>query len=185
VQKLLCLATAAVLRLSAADACAAPPLPLRLSGRVTRCLDGDTYDVLTARGPLRVRIRNADCPELTQPFGKQAADSVARLLQGRLVYLAPVGTDLYGRTLAPLWLPAAGGRLLSVDSVLVARGWAWAVGASGREFTGTWVAQQTAATSARRGQWKCASASAAVVPPRVWRGLSAANKRRYWGTCRW
>lgn len=69
---------------------------------MTRVVDGDTYDVLAAGVVRRVRLLGVDAPELDQPFGRQAADSVARLLPvGQPVLLGRVGLGLYGRTLVP------------------------------------------------------------------------------------
>ena len=46
---------------------------------------------------------------------------------GRMVH----GVNLYGRTLATVRLPVAGGPALALDSLLVVRGWAWAWDPSG------------------------------------------------------
>lgn len=67
------------------------------SGRVVRVVDGDTYDVLAGGITHRVRLLGVDAPERDQPFGKQATDSVARLLRpAQLVLLTRHGVDLYG-----------------------------------------------------------------------------------------
>ena len=101
--------------------------PKQETGRVVRVVDGDTYDVLAGGVVYRVRLLGVDAPEPDQPFGHQAGDSVARLLQPeRPVLLGRRGVDLYGRTLATVRLPVAGGPALALDSLLVVRGWAWA-----------------------------------------------------------
>ena len=92
-----------------------------------RVVDGDSYDVLAGGVVYRVRLLGVDAPEPDQPFGYQADDSVTRLLQPeRPVLLTRRGLDLYGRTLATVRLPVAGGPALALDSLLVVRGWAWA-----------------------------------------------------------
>ena len=83
--------------------------PKEETGRVVRVVDGDTYDVLAGSVVYRVRMLGVDAPEPDQPFGHQAADSVARLLETkRKVLLTRQGADLYGRTLASVRLPVAG-----------------------------------------------------------------------------
>ena len=99
--------------------------PKQEAGRVVRVVDGDTYDVLAGGVVYRVRLLGVDAPEPDQPFGHQAGDSVARLLQPeRPVLLGRRGVDLYGRTLATVRLPVAGGPALALDSMLVVLGWA-------------------------------------------------------------
>ena len=154
------------------------------AGRVVRVVDADTYDVLLGGQVQRVRLLHVDAPELTQPFGRQAADSVRRLLPtGQLVTLTVQGKDRYGRTLAtvrgPLGPAGPGGRL---DSVLVVRGWAWAMGPT-HAATPQWAAQQRAAQWAGRGLWKCGTQE--PVPPYLWRAFDAKMKQRYRGGCTW
>lgn len=149
-------------------------------GRVVRVIDGDTYDVLSCGRVLRVRLTGADAPELGQPFGRQVADSVARhLTPRRLVRLTLHGRDLYGRTLATVVLLPASGKApaVALDSLLVARGWAWAW--APRHKVPRLAAVQQSAQRQGRGLWRCSPA----VPPSIWRNLSAAGKRRYGEGC--
>ena len=156
--------------------------PKQEAGRVVRVVDGDTYDVLPGGVVCRVRLLGVDAPEPDQPFGHQAGDSVARLLQPeRPVLLGRSGVDLYGRTLATVRLPVAGGPALALDSLLVVRGWAWAW--NPRHRVAGRAAQQTAAVAARRGLWKCGAVG--VLTPRQWRQFNYKNKRRYGVGCTW
>ncbi len=159
-------------------------------GRVTRVVDADTYDVLTGGVVTRVRLLDVDAPELLQPFGRQAADSVRSLIGRQLVLIAPGASDRYGRRLARVWLLTLAGQRVALDSMLVARGWAWATtGPSGHTSGGRRAAQQLGAQLARRGLWKCAQVpqegAPMPVPPWVWRAFNAENKRRFRGTCTW
>ena len=161
---------------------ATPAAPMAESGRVVRVVDGDTYDVLAGGVRYRVRLLGVDAPEPDQPFGHQAGDSVARLLgPQRLVWLTRRGVDLYGRTLATVRLPVANGPALALDSLLVARGWAWAWDPKRRVAGRT--AQQAAAVAGRRGLWKCGAVG--VLTPRQWRKFNYQNKRRYGVGCTW
>jgi endonuclease YncB( thermonuclease family) len=71
-------------------------------GSVRRVLDGDTYEVLLPAGLVRLRLLRVDAPELTQPYGKQAAYLAAGLLRNRLLEVSRTGADGYGRALAGL-----------------------------------------------------------------------------------
>ena len=167
---------------SLASVSRASAAPKEEAGRVVRVVDGDTYDVLTGSTTYRVRLLGVDAPEQDQPFGHQASDSVTRLVERQpLVWLTRGGTDLYGRTLATVRLPLAGGPALALDSLLVVRGWAWAWDPKHR-VAGRSV-QQTAAVAARRGLWKCGAAG--VLTPRQWRQFNYKNKRRYGVGCTW
>lgn len=156
------------------------------AARVVRVVDADTYIMLSGASTYRLRLLGVDAPEHDQAFGPQAADSVARLLApGRVVLVARAGLDLYGRTLGAVLLPtatvAAAGRAVPLDSLLVARGWAWAYDPN-RTVAGR-APQQLAAQRAGLGLWKCGVAKA--VPPKLWRSFNSEIKRRYQGTCSW
>jgi endonuclease YncB( thermonuclease family) len=163
-----------------------PAAPAWEAGRVTRVVDADTYDVLCSGGKYRVRLLGVDAPELSQPFGKQAADSVAKLLTaGRAVQLQRRSTDMYGRALGCVRLagPTVLGKTsgVALDSLLVVRGWAWADAPSSATLARQH--QQDVARVAGRGLWRCGTKGA--VPPKTWRGFNAENKRRYWVGCAW
>ena len=143
------------------------------TGRMVRVVDGDTYDVLTGGITHRVRLLGVDAPERDQPFGKQAADSVARLLRPtQLVLLTRYGVDLYGRELGVVRLPVAGKRALALDSLLVVRGWAWAWDPNHK--VAGWAAEQASALEKRRGLWKCGAVG--VLTPQQWRRFNYKNK---------
>jgi endonuclease YncB( thermonuclease family) len=65
----------------------------RQSGTVVRVLDGDTFDMDTAQGRVRVRINGIQAPESTWCGGMQARDALQELLpEGKQVRLASVKT---------------------------------------------------------------------------------------------
>ncbi|UYZ64850.1 thermonuclease family protein [Hymenobacter weizhouensis] len=153
-------------------------------GAVRRVLDGDTYEVLLPAGLVRVRLLGVDAPELGQPFGQQAADSVARLLRGRLLEVNRGAADVYGRTLAGLRVAVEGGtgrKWLRVDSSAVVRGWAWAYEPG--HTTPRWALLQQLAQLRHWGLWKCGNA--APVRPAVWRAYTKQEKLACWGGCSW
>ena len=156
------------------------------AARVVRVIDADTYIMLSGSTTYRLRLLGADAPENDQAFGKQATDSVARLLApGRVVLVARAGMDFYGRTLGAVLLPvssvAAAGRAVPLDSLLVVRGWAWAFDPN-RVVAGR-AQQQVAAQRAGLGLWKCGVSEA--VSPKLWRSFNSEIKRRYRVGCTW
>ena len=117
---------------------------------MVRVVDGGTYDVLAGGVVYRVRLLGVDAPELGQPFGQPAADSVAYLFgPGQPVQLMRQGQDLYGRTLETLRLVPVTGPAVALDLLLVVRGWAWAFDPA-HTVAGR-AAQQLAAQRAGRG----------------------------------
>jgi len=126
------------------------------AARVVRVLDADMYIVLARPTTYRLRLLGVDAPETGQPFGAQAADSVRKLLSGRVLLVSKAGLDLYRRTLCAVLLPPAplgpSGRAVALDSLLVGRGWA-RVGAGVREWAAVsaayWPAAGRAAGAAR------------------------------------
>ncbi|WP_092743298.1 thermonuclease family protein [Hymenobacter psychrophilus] len=151
--------------------------------RVSRVVDADTYEVLSQSRRERVRLLGVDAPERSQPFGPAATDSVRVLLSaaGGLVELTRVGTDRYGRrTLGAVRVRLAPTQQLgTLDSVLVARGWAWAY-APGRQRV-RWVQEQQRAQAGGLGLWRCGVGAA--VPPWLWREFKQEIKRRYRVDC--
>ncbi|WP_167748964.1 thermonuclease family protein [Cellulomonas sp. HD19AZ1] len=100
---------------------------------VRRVIDGDTILVDQQGVERRVRLLGIDTPESVKPgapvecFGPEAAARTTELLTGQTVRLEPDPTqdqtDVYGRTLAYVWLDD-----VLVNDVLVAEGFA-------REYT--------------------------------------------------
>ena len=85
--------------------------------RVTRVVDGDTIELSDGS---RVRLHGIDTPERNQPYGKEAARELNRLL-GHSVYVEVTDTDRYGRTVAVLWTSDG----VNVNLEMVCRGAAW------------------------------------------------------------
>ncbi|UOQ81017.1 thermonuclease family protein [Hymenobacter sp. 5414T-23] len=152
-------------------------------GSVRRVLDGDTYEVRLPAGLVRVRLREADAPELSQPFGQQAADSVMKLLRGRILQVDRGGVDRYGRTLAGLRVAvqasSGANRWLSVDSLLVVRGWAWAYEPD--QTVPALAELQQQAQRSLRGLWRCGVAT--PIRPGLWRAYNKQEKARAWVGC--
>ena len=89
-------------------------------GQVDYVLDGDTLSVMSDGGYHRVRVAGVDAPELSQPYGLEAARVMRKLLEGQTVLVSVVEEDKYGREVGQVFV---NNRCLSC--VLLAKGAAW------------------------------------------------------------
>lgn len=89
-------------------------------GRVDYVLDGDTLSVVSDEVYHRVRVAGVDAPELSQPYGLEAARVLRKLVQGQTVLVSVADKDKYGREVGRVYV---GNRCLSC--VLLAKGTAW------------------------------------------------------------
>lgn len=110
--------------------------PGKATARVTRVVDGDTFEARIGGRVEDVRLIGVDTPETVKPgtpvqcFGPQASHFTHHLLDGRRVRLVfgVERRDVYGRLLAYVHLLPAGGsnagerRSAFVNAVLVRRG---------------------------------------------------------------
>jgi micrococcal nuclease len=102
-----------------------PGHPLATVARVTRVIDGDTFEARIGGHLEDVRLIGIDTPETVKPdtpvqcFGPRASAFTHQLLEGRTVRLVygVEAKDIYGRLLAYVHL---GGRF--VNPILVRRG---------------------------------------------------------------
>ncbi len=100
---------------------AARPAANTFPGKVILIKDGDSIVVLRDKEQIEIRLRDIDCPELDQPFGRQAKKLSVDLCFGETVTVQADGKDKYDRTLAHIIL--ADGNELNRE--LVRRGYAW------------------------------------------------------------
>ncbi len=63
-------------------------------------IDGDTLRV----GSDRIRLRGIDTPELNEPGGQAARQRLEQLLQEGPIRIVPHGQDVYGRTVADVFV---------------------------------------------------------------------------------
>ena len=89
-------------------------------GRVVNVSDGDTLTVLVEQTPVKVRLDAIDAPELRQPFGRRAQQSLAELCAAKRAYVIEKGADRYGRTVARIVCDG-----VDANSEQVRRGMAW------------------------------------------------------------
>lgn len=94
--------------------------------KVVHVLDGDTVIVLIGRDKNSVRLDSIDCPEDGQPWGNIAAAGLIKLIGGRTVQLEQHGQDVYGRTLATIYVHHGTEKVwINVNERMVVLGHAW------------------------------------------------------------
>ncbi len=90
------------------------------TGKILRVFDGDTYVVAFKGTSYHCRLVNVDAPEKDQPFGLLVRDSISKMILGKKCQVVIVGFDIYHRAIASISI-----NHISLDRVLLARGWAW------------------------------------------------------------
>lgn len=88
--------------------------------------DGDTLRATQGGSELKVRFCGIDSPELKQKGGEQARDYLRNLLSksNYTVYLKPIETDRYGRTVAEVFR-SDGNQAVNVNAEMTQAGWAY------------------------------------------------------------
>lgn len=66
--------------------------------RVTRVIDGDTFETASRKRP--VRLANVDAPEKRQPGYQEAKKKLKGLIEGEMVEVDTKARDPYGRAVA-------------------------------------------------------------------------------------
>lgn len=120
---------------------AEPPLVV-----VTGVIDGDTIKVQLPEGPITVRLRNIDAPELNQPGGGAATRALHNRLLTRQISLHDVTRESDGHWVAVVRLGDE-----NINGWMVKQGHAWAYRGHTREPD--YCAWENAARSLRRGLW--------------------------------
>ena len=94
----------------------------KLSGKIIKIIDGDTYDILlNGKETVRVRMEGIDAPERGMPFYRVSKNYLAELCSEKYVTLKITGKDSYKRLLAFSYLED--GRELSHK--MIEAGLAW------------------------------------------------------------
>ena len=91
------------------------------SGRVVKIKDGDTIVVLDSLNvQTTIRLAEVDCPESSQPFGKNAKVFTTGQVAMKNVIYEIVTIDQYGRTVAKVFY---NGKYLSEEIIKNGFGW--------------------------------------------------------------
>jgi micrococcal nuclease len=132
--------------------------------RVLMVHEGDRLTIHHQGRKDMVHIRNVDCPELKQPYGKQAKHATAAYIANREVIVRDLKRDRQGRMTADILLPD--GRQIAQ---LVKEGLAWVQpGVSGDQALKD---MEELARAAGTGLW----AEPNPVPPWKWKSTKSAR----------
>lgn len=144
------------------------PPPGTLAVRVSRVVDGDTFEASVAGRREAVRLIGVDTPETVapgrpvEPYGPQASAFAKHWLTGRTLRLAGDAEprDRYGRLLAYAWL----GDGTFWNALLLAEGYAETLTIAPNDtFAGLFARLAAAARTAQRGLWANAATAARVT----------------------
>lgn len=124
---------------------------LRLKIKVMSVSDGDTIKAITKKGekPFKVRLYGIDAPELDQEYGPESRDALAKMVEGKIIFVEIVDVDTYGRQVGILH---GGNHRKSVNKALVELGLAYNWPKYGMLWGGHNA--QKRARSKRTGLWK-------------------------------
>ncbi|QOW10284.1 nuclease [Kaistella flava (ex Peng et al. 2021)] len=93
----------------------------QITGKIIGIKDGDTVVVLLDGNIQKtLRLAEVDCPENTQPFGKNAKQFTSDQIFGREVKFIETDTDRYGRTIAKIYYSD---KYLSAEIIKAGFGW--------------------------------------------------------------
>ena len=96
-------------------------LPANFEGKVVAIKDDDTYKIMCDGKERTIRLSHIDCPEKSQPFGKNAKQFASDLCFGKIAKVVSEGkTDRYKRLIAEVYVNE-----ICVNKELVKNGFAW------------------------------------------------------------
>jgi endonuclease YncB( thermonuclease family) len=93
------------------DSLAKPPAPPVVDGTSIDVQDGDSFVLRDDLGNrIRVRISGIDAPEKSQPFADRSRQHLRELMRDVRIRLEPVKVDVFGRTVARVWILSEDGK---------------------------------------------------------------------------
>ena len=129
-----------------------------LSGKVVKVVDGDTLELRVDGTTHVIRLDQIDAPEMGQPWGRRARQTLHRRVAGQQVVAEIAGVDRYKRLLATLLLE---GQNINRELVRSGDAWAYKQYLTDRSL----LDDEAAAREARMGLWRGAD----PIPPWEWR----------------
>ncbi len=121
----------------------------RFPAEAVEIIDGDSFWVIAAGRRIEIRLWGVDCPEWTQPYSREAQDLTSQLLSGKKIVVQAQDTDVYGRTVAQVFVGQ-----LNVNEELVRQGAAWVFTRYCRQpICEQWLALQEEAQQQGTGLW--------------------------------
>jgi len=130
-----------------------------LVGRVTRIIDGDSFEVTVSGNDFPIRMFGLDTPEHDQPHGREATQALTRKLDRRTVQINIVDIDNYGRLVGTVYQE---GENINLTMITEGHGWWYRQYAGSERELGE---AEQAARKAGLGLWS----EADPVAPWDWR----------------
>jgi endonuclease YncB( thermonuclease family) len=97
--------------LTAPFSAAKPPAPSVVEGVSIDVQDGDSFLLRDDLGNrIRVRLSGIDAPEKAQPYADRSRQHLRDLMRDARIRLEPVKLDVFGRTVARVWVLAEDGK---------------------------------------------------------------------------
>lgn len=135
-------------------------LSAQTAGKVVKVADGDTFTLMDSYGKThRIRLYGIDCPELNQPFGKDAKRFTSNLVLQKMVSIEKISNDRNGRIVAKVTINGN----QSLNQLLLQNGMAWHF--LKYDKSKTYADLERQARVAKLGVW----ASANPIAPWDWR----------------
>ena len=145
-----------------------PPVQI---AKVVRIIDGDTFEVIHNFQKTIWRTNGYDAPELKQPFGQQAADSVSKFVYNRIIRAFVIEKDLFQRNI--VIISHISNKPCNLDSLIIRNGWAWSrKGWRGKDYNPLQDPNQQRAITEHKGLWQCSN----PILPNLWRRMNAQTK---------
>ena len=131
-------------------------------------VDGDTvYLKHNEYGKIKVRLAEIDTPEKDQPYGKEAALALSKLISGKIVKLNKVTVDKYNRIVGIIYY-----KKTDINYYLVRNGFAWSYDRYNRRKK--IKDAENIARKEKIGLWS--KQGDPPIPPWEWRKMSKTNE---------
>jgi micrococcal nuclease len=95
--------------------------PEKVKGKVTRVIDGDTFDLLLDKKTVRIRLNAIDAPEKGQDYYQKSKQALTDLISGKTVTLELLKKDKYQRWVADVY----NGKGQYINGWMISGGHAW------------------------------------------------------------
>ena len=118
-----------------------------VSGKVIKVIDGDTFDLLTLKDTIRVRIYGIDAPERGMPYYDVAKKYLNELSYGKNVAIRIEDVDSYKRIVATVYL--GNGENLGLSMINAGLAWHYKYYSNDKEFS----TAEKKARRLRKGLW--------------------------------
>lgn len=146
---------------------------ISITAKVIRVLDGDTYIIIAGSNRFKARLAGSDAPESRQHYGKEATDSIAKILLLKDVtveYDSKLKFDRFGR-----WIVAIKIGSYYLDSLGVARGWLWYYDKYPSKLQRCTLSSMKSAKAKKLGLWACEYA----IQPAIFRTIRYSHRSRF------